>query len=104
MITLIGDTPQVLERGEPYVELGALANDENDGDISNLIVIDSSQVDTSKVGTYIVYYRVVDSSGLSDDSERDVSVVDNSPPAPPKRLKWYERIIAWIKRHVFFWS
>ncbi len=52
-----------LSVGESYQELGAEASDDRDGDISNNIIIDSSDVNTSEVGTYHVRYNVDDSVG-----------------------------------------
>ncbi len=62
-ITLLGDNPQYLFVDDSYVELGATATDDMDGDISGNIVIDSSAVDTSVTGTYYVTYNVSDSAG-----------------------------------------
>jgi hypothetical protein len=55
------------------------------------------------------FYWVVtafDTSGLESDYSNEVTKHFDTrvAPAPPAHLKWYERIIAWIKRHVFFWS
>ena len=61
VINLLGGTPQVLEVGEPYVELGAAAIDDVDGLVA--VLIDASEVDTSTVGSYQVIYDAVDSSG-----------------------------------------
>ena len=50
VITLTGANPQTIEAGSPYVELGATATDNYDGDISGSIVIDATAVDTSTFG------------------------------------------------------
>jgi len=63
VITLSGDDPQVIEFGEPYVEQGATAFDDVDGDLTLSIVIDAFAVDTSTAGTYQVTYDVTDSAG-----------------------------------------
>lgn len=65
VITLVGVNPQVIVRGNPYVELGATALDNYDGDISAAIVIDSSAVNTGVAGNYIVTYDVTDANGNS---------------------------------------
>ena len=62
IITLKGENPQQLTVGESYIELGATAIDDVDGDISSRINI-RSNVETSKVGTYIVTYSVSDKAG-----------------------------------------
>lgn len=63
VIVLVGDNPQVIVSGSPYVELGATATDNVDGDLSDVIVIDASAVDTSTVGRCEVSYDVEDASG-----------------------------------------
>ena len=47
VITLTGANPQTIEVGSPYVELGATATDNYDGDLTGSIVIDATAVDTS---------------------------------------------------------
>jgi len=58
-----------------YEELGATASDNEDGDISNDIII-SGEVLNEK-GVYTIYYDVIDSEGLAADTiSRIVEVVD----------------------------
>jgi len=63
VITLIGDNPQLIEMRQAYVELGANANDDTDGNITANIVVDASAVDTNTVGNYSVSYNVSDAAG-----------------------------------------
>jgi hypothetical protein len=63
VITLIGNDTIQLNVGDSYVEPGATAADDEDGDISGDIVIDDSAVNTAVAGTYIVTYNVTDSGG-----------------------------------------
>jgi hypothetical protein len=63
IITLNGANPQFIALNGAYVELGATASDISDGDVTGSIVIDSSAVDTSTLGDYLVTYDVQDSSG-----------------------------------------
>ncbi|WP_460189752.1 immunoglobulin-like domain-containing protein, partial [Urechidicola sp. KH5] len=59
----------------------ATASDICDGDITGSIVIDASAVNTSVVGSYPVYYDVVDSDGNSAPQvTRMVDVVDTTIP------------------------
>ena len=58
-----------------YVEQGATAFDEEDGDITSQIDIDNSAVDTSTPGVYPVSYRIVDSSGCEVTATRFVRVI-----------------------------
>mgnify|MGYP000929575979 CR=1 FL=1 len=62
-ITLIGDPNIYLLLEDTYTELGATAVDYTGVDISNDIVIDSSNVDTLVEGIYNVTYNVSDSDG-----------------------------------------
>ena len=80
VITLVGSNPQVIEVGSGYVELGATASDNYDGDLTGSIVIDASAVNTSLVGSYTVVYNVVDSNGNPAMAFRTVDVVDTTLP------------------------
>jgi PKD repeat protein len=81
VITLTGPNPQVIEAGSPYVELGATASDNYDGDISGAIVIDATAVNTAVVGSYLVTYNVTDSEGnAATQVTRTVNVVDTTAP------------------------
>lgn len=63
-ITLVGDEPQAWTNGvTPYVDPGATATDDIDGDLTASIVADSSTVDVDTEGAYTVTYNVVDSAG-----------------------------------------
>ncbi len=73
-ITLKGDDPQIIRLEDPYVELGATVTDNKDTGLQ--ATIDSSQVDTKKMGTYYVTYKAVDSDGNERVVRREVKVVD----------------------------
>ncbi|MDF1597591.1 MAG: DUF5011 domain-containing protein [Acidimicrobiia bacterium] len=80
VITLSGADPQTIEVGSPYVELGATASDNYDGDISGIIVIDATGV-TNTVGSYVVTYDVSDINGNAAVTvTRTVDVVDTTIP------------------------
>ena len=82
VITLVGANPQTVEVGRAYVELGATATDNVDGDLSDEIVIDASAVDTGSPGSYSVTYNVSDSAGNDAVQKvRTVQVVE--VPVPP---------------------
>ena len=57
VIVLDRDNPMVLEVGTAYVDPGAIAYDEDDGDLTNQLQINGS-VDTSTTGTYYISYNV----------------------------------------------
>lgn len=81
IITLLGDDPQTIEAGDPYTELGATANDARDGDLTDDITIDASEVDTDTPATYEVTYSVEDEAGNLATTSRTVIVADTSSPA-----------------------
>ena len=62
VITLLGDNPVTIYQGETYVDAGATAVDDIDGDITDDIVV-TSNVDIETPGEYTVTYNVSDSSG-----------------------------------------
>lgn len=77
VISLLGPNPLILQVGDTYVEPGATVTDNTDEDLSGALVIDSSAVDTSTLGTYIVTYDVSDSSGnAATQVTRTVEVFD----------------------------
>ncbi len=83
VITLVGANPQTFTVGDTYTELGATANDAEEGDITANIVIDASSVNTSIAGTYTVTYNVSDSQSLAADQiTRTVEVVAPVNTAP----------------------
>ena len=75
IITLLGENPQILYINEIFEDLGAIANDNMDGDISNSIVV-SNNVNVTQSGTYNVIYNVIDSSNNSAVASRTVEVLD----------------------------
>src|SRR3989344_697272 len=81
-LTLNGGDPITLEAlSDPYIEFGATATDNLDPLINSNIVIDSSDVDTTTLGTYIVTYDVQDQAGnVATQITRTVNVVDTTAP------------------------
>lgn len=80
VITLLGADPQVIEAGSAYVELGANASDNLDGDLNNSVAIDASQVSTQSPGSYVVIYTVNDAAGNTGTASRTVVIQDTTPP------------------------
>lgn len=65
-----------LKEGENYNFLtGVGASDKEDGDLSNKITIESTNVDLNKVGNYQVTYKVVDSFGHNVTKTINVKIV-----------------------------
>ena len=58
-ITLEGDATIKLELGDVYTDSGASADDSLEG---ALVLIKTGEVDTSKIGEYVISYDVKDSS------------------------------------------
>jgi hypothetical protein len=78
VVTLTGPSPQTIEAGTPYIELGATATD-NVGVVGD-VTIDAAAVNTSTTGDYLVTYTAVDAAGNSTTAIRTVTVVDTTPP------------------------
>ncbi len=73
-ITILGPSPVTIECGGAYADAGATATDDKDGDITSRLVVENN-VDTPKVGTYQVIYRVTDAAGNTATATRTVKVV-----------------------------
>jgi len=71
IITIIGDNPLVLKKGEKYVEFGAVAIDKNNEEI---IVNSSHSIDIFLEGEYSVLYMATDDYGNSVIDKRRVRV------------------------------
>jgi len=74
VITLLGSPEITIGLGEVYVDPGAKAWDDRDGDLTDKIEVDNP-VDTSKIGSYIVTYTVADSANNVATATRTVHVV-----------------------------
>ena len=74
VITLLGDNPQTIEKGEAYIELGGITDD------GSAITIDASAVDTNTAGSYTVTYGAADASGnVATPVTRTVNVLESCP-------------------------
>ena len=79
VISLVGASVIELDLYAPYVEQGATATDNVDGDISANIVI-TGTVDTSTAGSYQRLYNVSDAAGnAADQVIRTINVTDPNP-------------------------
>ena len=80
-LNLLGDNPSNQSIGDTYNELGAIAIDNVDWDISGNIVINSSNVNMNVMGSYNVTYDIVDSAGNTTPTmTRIINVVDWGAP------------------------
>ena len=73
VITIIGDNPAFACVDSDYVDAGATAVDDEDGDISDKIET-TSDVNTSVTGSYYVKYIVTDKEGNRTEATRTVDV------------------------------
>lgn len=73
VITLLGDPIIILSVGDTYIEQGATAQDDIDGDITENIQI-TNNIDTNTPGTYTVIYSVEDLSSNQSEITREVVV------------------------------
>lgn len=73
VITLIGSANVTLNQGDNYIDEGATATDNVDGDLTSSISV-SGNVDTATIGNYTLTYSVSDSSGNSASATRNISV------------------------------
>ncbi len=74
VITVTGDNPLVHERGEPYDDPGATADD------GSTVFADLSQLDAGVAGDYLVIYTATDLNNNTGTANRTVQVRDTTPP------------------------
>jgi len=99
VITLTGANPLIIAVGEAYVEPGATATDDRDGDLTASIVINTSAVDSSIPGTYQVTYNVRDAAGNA--AVTMIRIVTVNPPAPEQAQV---TVVGDIKQLLFSWE
>jgi PKD repeat protein len=63
-----------------FIEPGYSATDNISGNVTSSVVVDKSQLDTARVGTYIVTYTAFDAENNPGIKTRTVHVVDVTPP------------------------
>ncbi len=73
-IRLNGDNPLTLTVGTSYVEQGARAIDKEGEEVKVTII---GNVDSSKIGTYIITYIAIDSDNNKVIKTREVNVIEN---------------------------
>jgi len=78
-ITIAGDSVINLKTGESYTELGAKANDAEEGTVEVTI---TGKVDTATEGEYIITYTATDSAGNKATETRKVIVTASDSSAP----------------------
>ena len=83
VITLLGDDPVAITVGDAYVDAGATATDDVDGDITaNIVTVNN--VDVNNAAQYIITYNVSDAAGnAAAEVTRTVNVNDPVDTTPP---------------------
>ncbi|WP_371188588.1 immunoglobulin-like domain-containing protein [Thalassotalea maritima] len=76
-IKLYGDAEIRLSFNEPYIENGATALDDVDGEID--VTIEGS-VDNTSLGEYLLTYTATDSAGNTSSITRTVTIIDTAAP------------------------
>ncbi|PKG38791.1 hypothetical protein CXF74_11880 [Psychromonas sp. Urea-02u-13] len=78
VITLNGEsTINLTQWADEYIELGAIATDNVDGDIT--VNAPSGLVDTTVPGSYLLTYTVTDVAGHETTAQRTVNVAEQKP-------------------------
>jgi len=84
VIELLGETVIRISLNSTYTDEGAVATDEEDGDLTSEIVT-LRTVNTSVVGYYLLRQQVTDSAGSTTHKTRIVRVIDSSPAEQVQR-------------------
>jgi hypothetical protein len=79
VLTLFGGASVNVEQCEVYNEMGAVASDLTDGNLTSSIKI-SGSLNTSVVGKYTLTYDVADAQGNASSVTRVINVVDTKKP------------------------
>ena len=84
-----GSTPERNEVlvGSIWVDPGATARDPEDGDLTDLIVRDASDLDTATPGVYLIRYSVEDADGCVSRATRYVRVIALVATSDPTYLR-----------------
>ncbi len=79
VITVNGSADTTIEVGTPWVDLGATALDNKEGDLSSAIIT-SGSVNENLLGNYTITYDVQDNQANASSAVRIVRVVDTQSP------------------------
>jgi len=84
IITLIGNPTIELLIGFPYIDDGATANDNGDGDLTGSIVTTGLPLDTTTLDTFFITFDVTDSAG--NDATQIVRTVTTTKREPTANI------------------
>ncbi|MFA6536642.1 MAG: immunoglobulin-like domain-containing protein [Candidatus Paceibacterota bacterium] len=79
VITVAGNNPATVEKGNSYADLGATVTDNVNNNLG--VTTSGDEVDTSIVGAYTVVYTATDQAGNVGTAERVVNVVEPLNPS-----------------------
>jgi hypothetical protein len=81
-ITLNNPTPDpmVMECATPFNDPGATASDLCQGNVSDTVFVEFTNLDTNRQGDYVVRYQAHDRRGHDVQATRNVRVKDTTPP------------------------
>ncbi len=85
VITINGNITILLTVGDTYIDAGATATDNEDGNVTSRINITGLPINTSATGTFSIVYKVSDNAGNMAVATRTVEIIaapiiDNIPP------------------------
>jgi len=78
-LSILGNNPEEISMGTVYVDMGATAVDDVDGNITDKIITTGLPIKTDILGTYDIKYTVSDEAGNQADATRKVFVIDRPP-------------------------
>ena len=81
IITIVGEAVIDVLRGSTYIDEGATAIDDVDGDITSLINSNAFDVNTLVSGEYIITYEVYDTAENYASATRTVNVINTNQTA-----------------------
>ena len=76
-LTLLGEPSITIPASESYIDAGATAVDDIDGDVSEAIIV-SGNVNPTAPGTYVLTFSVADRAGNTVTTQRSVTVEVNT--------------------------
>ncbi len=103
VISLIGEATTTVYQNSNYVDAGATAIDDIDGDVSSDIVRSAKLpegyinfVNTNNTGTFYIVYQVCDTAGnCADANLREINVINSPAPTDQNELFTVSSTVEW---------
>lgn len=77
VITILGSNPMNVNIGDTYIDAGATAVDDVEGNVTSNIIV-TGTVNTSVIGSYVITYSVTDTANNESMATRIVNVIDEA--------------------------